>query len=127
MKQNKVYAAEKPTAGFFAFVAGSMIILLLLIGIIIGRAEAFAETPGNAENGKVLYKKTCIGCHRSKGEGMPPMIPSFREGRAKQMTDEQLFQKISKGVSGTGMPPYADTYSAEQIRDITSYIRELQK
>lgn len=97
------------------------IVLIVFCGIIF---TTLADAAGNAENGKVLYKKTCVGCHRSKGEGMPPMIPSLRDSRA---TDEQLFQKISKGVPGTGMPPYADTYSQDQIRDIISYIRELQK
>lgn len=109
-----------------------LIIPVFIIGIVLSVFcgtifTTLADAAGNAENGKVLYKKSCVGCHRSKGEGMPPMIPSFRDGRAKQMTDEQLFQKIFKGVPGTGMPPYTDTYSAEQIHDIISYIRELQK
>lgn len=109
----------------FAIISVFIISVVLIVcgSIFVTSADA----AGNAENGKMLYQKTCVGCHRSKGEGMPPMIPSLREGRAKQMTDEQLFQKISKGVSGTGMPPYADTYSAEQIHDTISYIRELQK
>ena len=100
------------------------IVLIVFCGTIF---TTLADAAGNAENGKVLYKKTCVGCHRPNGEGMPPMIPSLRDGRVKQMTDGQLFQKISKGVPGTGMPPYADTYSEDQIHDIVSYIRELQK
>lgn len=100
------------------------IFLIVFYGSIFAVSAGAA---GNAENGKVLYKKTCVGCHRPKGEGIPPMVPPLNGERAKQMTDERLFQKIVKGVPGTGMPPYEDTYSAEQIYDLVSYIRELQK
>lgn len=81
----------------------------------------------SAQNGQALFKKSCALCHGANGEGLPPDLPSLRDGHAKHMTDEELFKKITQGGNGTGMPPFGKVYSPEQIRDIISHIRELQK
>lgn len=98
-------------------------VIIIAIMLAVGSAPA----GGNAQNGRELFETICYVCHGELGEGSPPFIPPLNRGHAKQMTDDELFKKITEGGKGTGMPPFGEVYSTEQIRDIISYIRELQK
>lgn len=104
---------------------------LLLISVLFfllpaaGPEPSHAQPGGNATAGKMTYAKWCSSCHGKNGEGVGNM-PSFRDRKYMEMrTDLDLFQKITKGGQGTGMPPFA-TLLAEQDRwNVIAYIRTL--
>ena len=64
---------------------------------------------------KQLYKKNCIACHGVKGNGggplaqtMEPLPTNFLDReRYKERTLYGLFNSITQGVSGTGMPSFS--------------------
>src|SRR5687768_8551173 len=71
--------------------------------------------------GKTLYDVNCAHCHGDKGDGAgygaPFLVPSPRDFVAAQFkfrttssgqlpTDEDIFRIISRGATGTGMPPW---------------------
>ncbi|WP_051184137.1 FTR1 family protein [Cycloclasticus zancles] len=64
---------------------------------------------------KQLYEKNCIACHGVKGNGggplaktMEPLPTNFLDReRYKERTLYGLFNSITQGVSGTGMPSFS--------------------
>ncbi len=108
--------------------APSWLILSLALAVslaVIGPNLSDAETGGNPVAGKATYDKLCAACHGRQGEGLGNM-PSFRNrSHMESRTDHDLFEKISRGGQGTGMPPFA-TQLAEQDRwNVIAYIRTL--
>lgn len=86
----------------------------------IGNREAIAE-------GEKLYNETCTSCHGKDGTGGelgPPVASQNR--RYLRRTDNELFDTIKNGITGTQMPPYAGQFTDDQIWRITAYIRGLR-
>lgn len=48
------------------------------------------------------------------------------DGVANRLSDEDLLAVITDGRSGTGMAAWGDSFSAEELFDIASYVRALQ-
>lgn len=83
------------------------------------------------------YKTYCAQCHGSKGDGkglnVRDMSVQPRDHTdAKAMSarsDEQLFKVIKEGglaiEKSVLMPPWADTFSDQEIHDLVAYLREL--
>jgi mono/diheme cytochrome c family protein len=80
-----------------------------------------APTAATLARGKELYAVNCAHCHGEKGDGAgygaPFLVPAPRDFVAAQYkfrttasgqlpTDEDLFRTISRGATGTGMPPW---------------------
>ena len=80
-----------------------------------------AATAVTLMRGKELYEFNCAHCHGDKGDGAgygaPFLVPPPRDFVAAQFkfrttasgqlpTDEDLFRVISRGATGTGMPPW---------------------
>jgi mono/diheme cytochrome c family protein len=78
-------------------------------------------TEATRARGKELYDINCAHCHGEKGDGAgygaPFLVPSPRDFVAAQYkfrstasgqlpTDEDIFRTISRGATGTGMPPW---------------------
>src|SRR5688500_15334644 len=78
-------------------------------------------TPAVLARGKELYDVNCAHCHGEKGDGAgygaPFLVPAPRDFVAAQYkfrttasgqlpTDEDIFRTISRGATGTGMPPW---------------------
>lgn len=87
-----------------------------------------AEGKGNPEAGKIVFEKNCIGCHGKNGEGLGAMskLPNFTD--AKMMmgrSDQELFDKITKGGKGTGMPAWGSLISEQDRWNLVAYIRTL--
>ena len=86
----------------------------------IGNREAIAD-------GEKLYNETCTACHGKDGTGGelgPPVAAQNR--RYLRRTDQEIFDAIQNGISGTQMPPYAGQFTDEQIWRVTAYIRGLR-
>jgi mono/diheme cytochrome c family protein len=78
-------------------------------------------TTDTLARGKELYNANCAHCHGEKGDGAgygaPFLVPPPRDFVAAQYkfrttasgqlpTDEDIFRTISRGATGTGMPPW---------------------
>ncbi len=79
----------------------------------IGNREAIAE-------GEKLYNETCTSCHGKDGTGGelgPPVAAQNR--RYLRRTDQEIFDTIKNGITGTQMPPYAGQFTDDQVWRIT--------
>ena len=68
-----------------------------------------AESRGDAKLGKMIYAKNCVSCHGQKGDGLGlrSTLPNFTDAKVMAVkTDAELFDRISNGGKGTGMPAY---------------------
>ena len=91
------------------------------------------ETP-DAANGERLYQQYCASCHGARGlgdgpagAGLDPRPPAI--GDAAAMIDASpgmMFRKISVGVSGTAMQPFASVITPEQRWNIVVYLASLR-
>jgi cytochrome c oxidase cbb3-type subunit III len=86
----------------------------------IGNKEAIAE-------GEKLYNETCTSCHGKDGTGGelgPPVAAQNR--RYLRRTDDEIFDAIKAGITGTQMPPFSGQFNDDQIWRITAYVRGLR-
>ncbi|MGE5246634.1 MAG: c-type cytochrome [Betaproteobacteria bacterium] len=99
------------------------------------RPPATAET---VAAGRRLYEANCIQCHGPKGDGngygAPFLVPSprdFTSGQFKFRTttsgmlpsDADLFRTISRGATGTGMPPWKFLLSDNDRWALVDYVK----
>ena len=126
------------------------LLILLLVPFIMGqsegqKAEAPAEKaipPGDAKNGQIVYEKRCVWCHGWAGAGdgpaadrLRPRPRDFTKGKykirtslsGKLPTDRNLFDAISNGLHGTGMPAWRNVISDQEISDVAMYIKSFSK
>lgn len=72
--------------------------------------------------------KNCASCHGKKGEGLGAMasLPNFSDGDyMRGKTDQDLFNKITAGGKGTGMPAWDNILSVQDRWNVLAYIRTL--
>lgn len=103
---------------------------LMTIGILSGFLFLTGQTgsPGNPKKGRVVFEKYCSSCHGKSGAGLGPStrMPNFSDKKFQESrAAQELFDKITRGVGGTGMPGYEKTLSPEERWDVTSYIKTL--
>lgn len=81
--------------------------------------------PGQYEEGKTIFKTTCAVCHGDKGQGLvgPNLTDDYwiHGGSVKE-----IFTVIKYGVLDKGMRNWKDEYGANQIAQLTSYIKSLK-
>lgn len=92
---------------------------------------------GNAEGGKMLYRRFCIGCHGPDGNGqgmnaqwIDPQPRNFTQATFKCRstptgtlpTDEDLFNAITRGFVTTNMPPWRPL-NPQQRADLVAFIK----
>ncbi|MEE8435466.1 MAG: c-type cytochrome [bacterium] len=125
-------------AGFAALVGRTMAVALLLsaMGSKAGLAQSEREVPP----GKGVYLKNCAHCHGDEGDGkghaydaMYPRPRDLTSGMFKFRRTESgeaplrddLVQMIRDGMPGTGMPPWKEVLSSQEIRQAAEYIQGL--
>lgn len=81
---------------------------------------------GDIENGATLYAANCFACHGEQGAGGigPTLKPS---SFVKSASDEELQQLVADGLPGTGMPPFGNRLTVDDIRDLVALIRAWQE
>jgi len=104
--------------------------LVLTVAPVLGQAKETA-----ADN----YRTYCVQCHGMDGNGKGVNIRDMSvqprdHTDAKAMSgrsDEQLFKVIKEGGPSIDksvlMPPWGDTFSDEEIRDMVTHLRGLCK
>lgn len=99
--------------------------LAVLLATVMAVPVAFAQGPGAS-----LYKAKCQMCHGPDGKAATPMakmmkVPSFEESGVKKKTNAALTKAIEDGVGK--MPAYKSQLSNQQVKDLVTYIRVLEK
>ncbi|GEM_PF-5054515 len=82
-----------------------------------GDAQAIA-------NGEATFDSACVACHNKDGS-MGPVSTKALDDTAVNLTDAEVYSKISDGVSGTAMSAYGSTYNETEIWELVSWIRTL--
>jgi len=83
---------------------------------------AGATTGTPVEKGNALFKVYCAACHGENGKGAVPTSVALAKA-APSMDDTALRNIINSGIGGTRMPGFTKTLSAEQVADVTAFIR----
>jgi thiosulfate dehydrogenase len=92
-----------------------------------------AATADNLVAGMKLYQENCASCHgdivHRKGmfaDALYPRAPQFLED-APDMPDNQNFYIIQHGVRWSGMPAWKQTLTSDQMWQVTTFLREMEK
>ena len=98
------------------------------VGIAIVAVCVLAAATAQGQDAAGLFKTKCAMCHAPDGSGNNPMgkklgAADFHSPEVQKMTDAQLSDLIAKGKNK--MPAFAGKLTAEQIKELTSYVREL--
>ena len=102
-----------------------------VVGLWFAAGLATAAMAGEADSGKAVYEKSCMGCHGADGKGNEKMakIPGFEKGLnivgadVKKKSDEQLLKLIADGAGK--MPP--SKLTKEEQKQALGYARTLAK
>lgn len=98
--------------------------------LVPGAASGEVETTGQA-----TYRAQCAMCHGEQGKGDGPAAamlkprpkdlsaPDFWTGR----TEESVAEVVRQGKPGSAMMGYQSVLTAEQIRDVVTYLRSLAR
>lgn len=100
---------------------------ILLTLALLGTVSVPAAFAGDAA---ALYKTKCASCHAADGSGSTPMgkklnLRDLRSADVQKQTDAQLTEITTKGKNK--MPVYDKKLTADQIKELVAYIRELGK
>ena len=101
---------------------------LLLAGLAIA-VVTFSSLPSRADDAATLYKSKCAMCHGADGKGDTPAgkkmgVHDFASPEVQAMKDAEIASAIANGKNK--MPAYK-SLSADQIKDLVSYIRSFAK
>ena len=97
------------------------LVLSLLAVLVVGSSASWA-----ADDGAVLYKTKCAGCHGAKGEGKPAMKAPALKGTKLEVN--QVVEHITKGESGSKAPHNKGIAGLNdgQAKAIAEYIKTLK-
>ena len=99
------------------------IMLALAVALMMVAPAALADDAAAA-----LYKAKCAMCHSADGSGDSAMgkktgAHDFRSAEVQKMTDAQLTEITVKGKNK--MPDYDKKLTADEIKGLVAYVREL--
>jgi cytochrome c6 len=100
---------------------------LALVGALLaGSCLLSASAKADAAAGEATFKAKCAACHGADGKGKASMAGTdLTSADAQKMSDADLGGVITNGKPPK-MPPYK-SLSADQVKDLVSYIRTLKK
>ncbi len=102
---------------FLTFVGAVLMAAALLVSPV--GAQGAEDDPAQVEAGMAVYEASCAGCHGADGMG---------SDRGRSLTDvageaDRAVHFASVANGKTGMPPFGDNLSAEEIDAAISYVR----
>jgi mono/diheme cytochrome c family protein len=99
---------------------------LTLVGtLFVGACLLSAPAKADTAAGETMFKAKCAGCHGADGKGKAAMkTTDMSAADVQKMSDADLSKIISEGKPP--MPAYK-TLTADQVKDLVSYIRSLKK
>ncbi|HEV2616150.1 MAG TPA: cytochrome c [Candidatus Acidoferrales bacterium] len=101
--------------------------ILLFAGVL----ALFSGSAIHADDSASVYKTKCAVCHAPDGSGNSVMgkklgAKDLRSDEVQKKSDAELNGFITNGMGKT-MPAYKDKLTADQIKGLVAYIRELGK
>lgn len=76
-----------------------------------------------------IYAEKCVACHKENGEGgkfdqdgADFNVPTYKSDRAKNKSDEKLFDYIENGDDE--MPPFKEKISTDEMKALVKMIRK---
>jgi cytochrome c6 len=111
-------------------IAGVASIVLIAVLAMISMAGHAAAGGEPATTGPATFAAKCASCHGKDASGDTAIgkkmaLRDLRSAVVQKQTDLQLHDAIAKGRKK--MPAYDKKLSAEQIKDLVTYIRSLAK
>ena len=104
--------------------------VLVLVGFFWLQSASWLFA-ADAAPGKATYEKSCMGCHGADGKGNPALAKTLGEKglnlstkETKTKSDAALLKII---VEGAGKMPAAKNLTAEEHKQVLSYVRSLAK
>jgi cytochrome c len=107
--------------------------VLLTAGLLLAQnspPKPKSSSSASAARGKNVFGEKCAVCHNadSTEKKIGPGLKGMSKRTAftisgKKITDESLKDWIENG--DTLMPPFKDTLTSEQIRDVVAYVKTL--
>lgn len=102
-----------------------IVVVISVIGILAMRPW-FVTAAGDAQRGKTIYEKNCQGCHGRTGHGVGGATPNLADtDRMSALTDQHLYQTVTQGRPGTGMPSWSSVLSEQDRWHVVAYLRTL--
>lgn len=98
----------------------------LAAGLFAGVCLFSAPAKADVAAGEATYKTKCAGCHGADGKGKDAM-------KTKDLASADIQKKSDADLAGVitnGMPPKMPPFkslTADQVKDVVSYIRSLKK
>lgn len=89
---------------------------------VVAYAFSLSTSAENVALGENLYQAECAECHGEDGIGSTSTIDFREQGYMSTRSSARLAETIIAGTN-TGMPPYGEKFSDEEISALTSYIR----
>ena len=86
-------------------------------------ASGSAASPVLASKGKEIFSKNCVACHGETRDLQPTCKLADKDWLA-QKGDDGLFNAITKGKTGTIMPPWEGKIAPDDIKSIVAYLKE---
>jgi mono/diheme cytochrome c family protein len=104
------------------------------VAVLVVLAFAFVSlpAPAAAQDAAKTYATSCAPCHGKQGEPNAMFakqgVRSFKDAAwQKSATDAQIETSIREGKKGTMMASFEKSLSAEEIKALVAYIRQLGK
>lgn len=91
---------------------------------------SLATVPARAQSGAEVYKSKCAMCHGADGKGETPVGKSLKlrdlgSADVQKQSDAELTAITADGKGK--MPAYKSKLSADQIKQVVSYMRTFKK
>ena len=96
------------------------------IAYSLAQESSSSDLPAiSLEMGRDTYNTSCAGCHGLDGRGSDKAPNISGSAKVQHLSDAQLSNIISNGISGTGMPAFRNL-NEKQTRAVVGYLRSLQ-
>lgn len=97
---------------------------MMCLSLLLAMSHVPQAAAMNLARGQQLYNLHCAACHGSRGEGVMPEAPKFRQGERLEQPDMSLLQSVKTGKKS--MPPFFGILQDAQILDVLAYVRTLR-
>lgn len=92
----------------------------------VQQSDSVPEKPRTAQaSGNPIFSSTCAGCHGLDGRGGERAPGIAGNAQAERLSDAQISDIISNGISGGGMPAF-HSLTDEEVGALVRYVRTLQ-
>jgi copper transport protein len=125
----------------FTLEAGGALLLTGAVILFLTRAPGLPSNSGNpvpktAESvaaGKAVFEQHCAVCHGTDGHGdgpaaarLNPPPADLYAAHVDYHSDQQLYDWIRNGITGSAMTGFKGQLSDQQIWDVVNYVRSLR-